>query len=58
MARTAAQLAGLALLSSEDSLRAAVCEAIRCEAVTVFISPSWQTSKTCFHFILIQNILS
>ena len=32
MARTAAQVAGLALLSSEDSLRAAVCEAIRCEA--------------------------
>ena len=37
MARTAAQVAGLALLSSEDSLRAAVCEAIRCEAVTVFM---------------------
>ena len=44
MARTAAQVAGLALLSSEESLRAAVCEAIRCESVTVFISQKWQTS--------------
>ena len=58
MARTAAQVAGLALLSCEDSLRAAVCEAIRCETATVFISPSWQTSQTCFHIILIQNIMS